>query len=176
MPSTRSEAPAVLTHSELVKIAERWLRREKKCGVVLTEFANAYPETPDALGWDRGGQSHMVECKVSVEDIKADARKVYRQNPANGIGRYKYLMIPAGLDGRGVQLPEGWGTLIVFQRGRVVPGVQPYDQHELMYRTRAELSKLISYVRRAQIRGFDGREFPGEIRVHVRRRRRRTRR
>lgn len=53
-----------MTHGDLVKIAERWLIRYRKCGAVITELVTFSIETPDAIGF-RDGSSTWVECKAS---------------------------------------------------------------------------------------------------------------
>lgn len=37
------------THSDLVKIAGKWLKRRKNCGVVMLEWYGGPGEIPDAI-------------------------------------------------------------------------------------------------------------------------------
>lgn len=96
-----------VTHSELVEHAACWLRR--LCATVITEMATAGTETPDAIGWS-GGNSILVECKVSLSDFRADAKKHFRYCPEMGIGVRRYYCAPKGLL-KPESLPEKWGLL-----------------------------------------------------------------
>jgi hypothetical protein len=97
-----------LNHKQLVKIAARWLRVEKKCAIVVTELVTACPETPDAIGWRVGGaHSVLVECKTSRADFKRDNEKLGLR-----MGHERYYLAPAGLL-REDEIPEGWGLLEV---------------------------------------------------------------
>ena len=100
-----------MTHQELVKLAERWVRRtQRACPVVLSDVRiMASAEQPDvcAFGvWD----SVLIECKASREDFKRDAYKSFRRTPASGVGRRRYYCAPTGLLTR-KELPTSWGLL-----------------------------------------------------------------
>lgn len=107
-----------LTHSDLVKIAGRWLRNTAGCTVVLEELcaATGNGENPDAIGWYTG-RTMLVECKVSRSDFLADRKKPFRANPDRGLGLYRYFMAPKGLI-KVDELPARWGLLEV-NGGRV---------------------------------------------------------
>ena len=51
-----------MTHDELVQRAADWLRKTKKCSVVLTELMGGSSEMPDAIGW-YVGYSILVEAR-----------------------------------------------------------------------------------------------------------------
>jgi hypothetical protein len=109
-----------MTHDELVQRAARWLKNTQRCGVVLTEFVSYSPETPDAIGWKNGGLwSYLVECKTSLGDFYADAKKPGRSlRRLAGLGRERYYMTPKGLlDVERVRRNRpGWGLLEVCGR------------------------------------------------------------
>jgi hypothetical protein len=171
--------PTEITHAKLVHVAARWLRTYAKCKVVLTEYANKYPETPDALGWTAQETCILVECKVSATDFVADKQKAYRAIWSDGIGDQRYYLLTSALwqQLHLSSIPDSWGIL-VYIRPRIVVVCRSISPTTLpSYGLRAERSKLLSYVRRAQLRGFDGRRFPDEpVPVRIRRRRRRVRR
>jgi len=136
MPKTGEK----LTHADLVKLAAHWLWVHQRCPLVFTEMATY--ETPDAIGWRRGGLSLVVECKATRSDFLANRRKIRL-----GMGRQRWYLVPSGLvrpeeiaSGRG-----GWGliewdgknyheTLEAQVRGR--------------YGQRGEMQLLISALRR----------------------------
>jgi hypothetical protein len=98
-------------HADLVAVAERWLRKAERCGVVLTECDGTTAEIPDAIGWKCWGNvSILVECKVSRPDFLADRRKPFRQVGGLGVGRFRYYLAPGGLL-KPADLPPGWGWL-----------------------------------------------------------------
>jgi len=109
-----------VTHEDLVDIGRRWLAAAKSspsypkptwthgaCHVVLTEVA-ALAEIPDVIGWS-GDKSILIECKTSVSDFKADAKKAFRA-PGKGLGAVRMFLTPVGLLA-GQVLPGGWGLL-----------------------------------------------------------------
>jgi hypothetical protein len=74
-------------------------------------------EHPDAIGWDHGGESVVIECKVSVGDFGADRLKPWRTY-SKGMGFKRYYMIPDELWNSErfmswVMVPRGIGLLIV---------------------------------------------------------------
>lgn len=131
----------IMTHSELVEIARQWLVRQK-CTVITTEIATAASEQPDALGW-RWSTSVLVECKISVSDFKADARKSFRVHPVNGIGVERYFLTPCNLISV-ADIPVGWGLLECD--GRRVRTIRKSDTHE--NHARNEILILSSLLRR----------------------------
>jgi hypothetical protein len=101
-----------MTHSELVDIAGKWLKRQG-CNVVLLErFAgnDNRGECPDAIGWWCSGfDASVIECKVSLSDFLADGKKPWRFGPAMGAKRW--FLVPVGLFPSMEMLPERWGLL-----------------------------------------------------------------
>ncbi|PZT35120.1 hypothetical protein A7X93_00500 [Stenotrophomonas maltophilia] len=113
-------------HSDLVKIAGRWLRNTAGCSVVLEELcaATGNGENPDAIGWYTG-RTMLVECKVSRSDFLADRKKRFRARPEHGLGLYRYFMAPKGLITVD-ELPARWGLLEVSgSRVAVAAGKRP---------------------------------------------------
>jgi hypothetical protein len=150
-----------MTHSELVKIAERWLLKTRGCGFVFTELRTNAGEIPDAIGW-RSDFSILVEVKVSLSDFRADAFKPFRQNWEMGVGDIRYYMTPKGLI---EEFPtfghyQGWGLVEVAENGRCrVKNRAPNDLGQAMPLIRhhevAANERLILYsaLRRLHIRG-----------------------
>lgn len=136
-----------VTHAVLVALAARWLHGTMKCGLVVTErLAPGADEAPDAIGWTTydGQRSILVECKVSLEDWRADRQKPSRADAA-GMGRERWYLTPAGLLG-GCEL-GGWGWAEV-RGGRVRRRVEPRPRTGPEVRT-AEYPLLLAVARRA---------------------------
>lgn len=98
-----------MTHDDLIIIAKKWLW--KRCIVVVTEMSVGWggEEIPDAIGWNYGGFSILVECKTSRSDFLNDKKKSSRQRK-NGIGNMKYYLLPKGLITVD-ELPDEWGLI-----------------------------------------------------------------
>jgi hypothetical protein len=99
-----------VTHQQLVRLAELWLRRNYGCGIVLSEQSCASGETPDVIGWKRRCRSIVIECKISRSDFLADREKPFRKNPELGMGCERLYLAPCGLIERD-DLPHKWGLL-----------------------------------------------------------------
>jgi hypothetical protein len=148
-------------HDRLVRVGEKWLRRQN-CGVVLRQDFRTFVETgeqPDVIGW-RNTISILVECKASRADFLADKRKPFRADPSKGLGDWRFYLCAEGLISVR-ELPAGWG-LLHERNGRVkavagVPdhigwaGERPFASNKVR-----ELQMLYSALRRVEIRGhFD---------------------
>lgn len=149
-----------MTHAELVKIAEKWLLRTRKCAFAFTELSTINSETPDAIGF-RDGQSILVECKVSRSDFLSDAKKLFRRNPEIGVGAYRFYLCPAGLI-RPEDLPPRWGLVWVNEKGKTRQVVGPkgnawgYSGRAFVFSERniqAEMTMMASALRRLHLRG-----------------------
>ncbi|HSM87568.1 MAG TPA: hypothetical protein VLT16_15535 [Candidatus Limnocylindrales bacterium] len=99
-----------MTHAQLVRLAEHWLRSRYRCGIVLSEQSAASGETPDVIGWKGKCRSVLVECKISRADFLADRDKPFRQDPALGMGCERFYLATRGLIEKH-ELPHGWGLL-----------------------------------------------------------------
>jgi|SRR5699024_3115640 len=105
-----------MTHSELVERAVKWLKAFG-CGVVLDDRFKAITSTgeqPDALGL-RSYSSILIECKATRSDFLADKKKKFRQDPALGVGDWRFYFCPPGLI-QPNELPEGWGLLYCYPK------------------------------------------------------------
>lgn len=114
-----------MTHSELCKLALRWLKRPNSaggpgCAIAVSECRTGWSgEIPDAIGFrcanpNRG--STVVEVKVSRSDFLADSKKPHRVT--GGVGDWRYFMAPEGIIAP-AELPQGWGLLEVNARGHI---------------------------------------------------------
>ncbi len=128
-----------MTHRDLVKRAEQWLRKTRRCLWTITEQYPGwvYPESPDAIGWNRWGESILVECKISRADMLADRRKPHRMWPGRGMGRYRWYMVPEEL--KAIQVPDAWG-LCYAKNDRVYIVKKPKEQPTLI---KAEITMII---------------------------------
>lgn len=98
-----------MAHSELVARGSAWLRKQG-CAVVFSELTahTRTGELPDVIGW-RGGNSVLIECKVSRSDFLADKNKSFRSE--GGMGDFRLYLSPPDVIAPS-DLPEGWGLLI----------------------------------------------------------------
>jgi hypothetical protein len=136
-----------MTHDDLVKRADRWLRRTKGCSVAFTEFTTFAVESPDAIGFS-SDFSVLIECKASRSDFHADKQKIFRRVPSQGMGQLRYFMAPAGLISP-EELPDKWGLLEVHARHvKVVREAKGFADRNRPN----EIRFLVSMLRRAQLR------------------------
>ena len=99
-----------MTHQQLVRMAEQWLRTRYRCGIVLSEQSCASGETPDVIAWKGKCRSVVVECKLSRGDFFADQEKPFRKDPELGMGCERFYLVPQGLI-TADELPKKWGLL-----------------------------------------------------------------
>src|SRR5579862_3578634 len=99
-----------MTHAQLIRLAEHWLRRCYRCGIVLSEQSCASGETPDLIGWRGSCRSVLIECKISRADFFADREKPFRKQPETGMGCERFYLLPHALIEL-QELPPGWGLL-----------------------------------------------------------------
>jgi hypothetical protein len=140
-----------MTHAQLVRLAEQWLRRRYRCGIVLSEQSCADGETPDVIGWKGKCRSVLVECKISRADFLADREKLFRRDPSQGMGCERLYLAPRGIIAP-AELPRGWGLLEAKARD-VVLAVKPARQSQrgpagLMW----EMNLLLASLRRVEVR------------------------
>jgi hypothetical protein len=134
------------THDEMVKKAADWLRKDRN-PVIITDLVTTGSETPDAIGFNHGGISTLVECKTSRADFLRDKKKMFRRHPKRGLGRLRYYMVPRGLCQIG-DLPPGWGLITVNEHGRTRKIVKATTQEMNDLSKRREVSLLVSAMRR----------------------------
>jgi hypothetical protein len=156
-----------MTHQQLVRLAEHWLRSRYRCGIVLSEQSCASGETPDVIGWKGIGapgsrrgcaswggdkcRSVVVECKISRADFLADQEKPFRQNPELAMGCERFYLAPQGLI-RPDELPAKWGLL--ESKGREVRmAVKPCRQSQRsLTGFQWEMNLLLASLRRVEVR------------------------
>jgi hypothetical protein len=140
-----------MTHAQLVRMGEHWLRTRYRCGIVLSEQSCASGETPDVIGWKGKNRSVLLECKISRADFLCDREKPYRKDPTQGMGCERFYLVPAGLI-TPQDLPKGWGLLECKAREvRLV--VKPARNSQrceagLMW----EMNLLLASLRRVEVR------------------------
>ncbi|HLJ86739.1 MAG TPA: hypothetical protein VKZ53_07935 [Candidatus Angelobacter sp.] len=140
-----------MTHAQLVRLAEQWLRRRYRCPIVLSEQFVDNGETPDVIAWKETCRSVLVECKISRADFLSDKEKPFRKNPETGMGSERFYLAPKGLIGE-QELPKGWGLLECKAR-EINMSVRPSRKSQ---RTEIglmrEMSLLLASLRRVEIR------------------------
>src|SRR5260370_41767295 len=99
-----------MTHAQLVRLGEHWLRTRYRCGIVLSEQSCASGETPDVIAWKSKCRSVVVECKITRADFLADREKPFRKNPELAMGCERFYLVPRGLL-KAEELPRHWGLL-----------------------------------------------------------------
>lgn len=105
-----------MTHADLVKRADKWLKFNQRCNVIFLEwYGGRQREIPDAIGFKKNSKSVLVECKASYSDFKADEEKYFRKRMAYGMGDFRYYMAPPGIIPI-EELPKGWGLLEVYDK------------------------------------------------------------
>jgi hypothetical protein len=138
-----------MSHAQLVRLAEKWLR-SYRCGVVLSEQACVTGEMPDAIGWKRACHSVLVECKVSRADFLVDRAKPWRTKPELGVGCERFYLAPTGLL-REDEMPPGWGLLA--WRNRKIEMIKPAKKNLRSEQGfAAEMNLLLASLRRVEIR------------------------
>ncbi len=151
MGQSASRRGLAISHTRLVSHAVEWLRREYRCGVVLSEQYCSTGEVPDAIGWKSTCHSVVIECKVSRADFLADAEKPFRLAPAEGLGCERFYLSPGGLIAP-AELPSGWG-LLEYENRCVRMAVKPRNKR---LRTEAgmqkEMNLLLASLRRVEVR------------------------
>lgn len=150
------------THTELVALGAKWLRKQG-FPVVATELVAAgCKEYPDVIGF-RSTCSAVVEVKVSRADFLADRLKPHRMD-GSGMGLYRFFLAPAGVV-EPEDLPARWGLLQAHGQ-RVVEIVRPkgnlwsgpgggfgdWPEFQHQFNAAAERRVLFSIARRAAAR------------------------
>lgn len=132
-----------MTHSELIRRAFLWLKNTKGCSVVISELV-AGSEIPDVIGW-HGWASILIEAKISIADFRADQDKSFRRYKENGMGCYRYYIVPESLaESIEGKLPDNWGLLVCKKRGISV--IKQSGDFEV--NLHKEIGMLLSLIRR----------------------------
>lgn len=139
-----------MTHQQLIKLAERWLR-SYGCRIVLSEQTVDSGEVPDLIGWRSDCRSVVIECKISRADFLADKKKTVRQRPETGMGCQRFYLTPQGLL-RPEELMGGWGLLEASRRDiKMVAEPSPKNQRTELGLL-AEMKLLVASLRRVEVR------------------------
>lgn len=148
----------MITHRQLVLIAEKWIMSRTSCGIAFSELKTINAECPDVIGFGSWVHSVIAECKISRSDFLADKKKKFRQNPDQGMGSQRIYFCPTGLI-KTSELPTGWGLVYVNDRLKAKAEYLPYKGNigERMDRfnknQQAEHNVMYSALRRLHLRG-----------------------
>lgn len=124
-----------MTHADLIRRAEKWLRNTMRCSVVVTEMVSYANETPDAIGWT-SSKSILIECKTSRADFLQDGKKHFREHPEYGMGDFRFYMAPPGLI-KSEELPKRWGLLEALPKQvRIIMWAVSFDQERTAFKER----------------------------------------
>lgn len=140
-----------MTHAQLVRMGEEWLRRSYRCGIVLSEQSCASGETPDVIGWKGKCRSVLVECKISRADFLADREKSFRRDPAAGMGCERFYLAPQGLIDK-AELPKGWGLLECKNRRVSIVQKAARQSQRSQEGFMWEMNLLLASLRRVEVR------------------------
>jgi hypothetical protein len=139
-----------VTHAQLIKVAEAWLR-QRRCRIVLSEQTAHSGEVPDVIGWEADCRSIVIECKISRADFFADQKKCIRLRPALGMGCQRYYLTPKSMI-LPEELPPGWGLLEVHGR-QVLQSVRAdFKKRRVDAGVLAEMELLLASLRRVEVR------------------------
>ena len=139
-----------MTHAQLIKLGEQWLRKYR-CRIVLSEQTVDSGEVPDIIGWRSDCHSVVVECKVSRSDFFADQKKFVREKPEAGMGCERFYLAPKGLLSK-LDLPRGWGLLACYRR-EIQMAIKPSNrQLRSDEGFLAEMKLLLASLRRVEVR------------------------
>lgn len=152
-----------MKHNEVIDIAHKWVLKSASCGIAFRDIKHiGCREIVDVLGLGSGDHSVVIEVKVSRSDFLADKKKIFRQYPEFGIGKYRLYCCPDGLIKK-EELPQKWGLLYVLGNGKIEEIVNPlrhrYDIENMfkwVFEKRnesAERSIMYSILRRLQLNG-----------------------
>jgi hypothetical protein len=139
-----------VTHAQLIKLGEKWLRHYR-CRIVLSEQTVDSGEVPDIIGWRSDCHSVVVECKISRADFLADQKKLVRENPEAGMGCERFYLTPKNLLSK-TDLPSGWGLLESYKREvylAVRPTIRNFRKESGFV---AEMKLLLASLRRVEVR------------------------
>ena len=99
-----------MTHNELVDLSHKFVLKNMSCGFSVKEMKTTCKEIVDVLGFGAWNHSILLEIKTSFADFKRDAKKSFRINPAEGVGKYRFYVCPKNLI-QVEDLPDNWGLI-----------------------------------------------------------------
>lgn len=132
-------------------MAEEWLRRCCRCGIVLSEQSCTDGETPDVIGWKKKCRSVLIECKISRADFLADREKPFRKDPTQGMGCERLYLAPQGLI-RVEELPACWGLLEAKGRRVSIAAKPPRQSQRNQTGLMREMEVLLASLSRVEVR------------------------
>jgi hypothetical protein len=139
-----------MTHPQLVRLAEKWLRK-LGCRIVLSEQTADSREVPDVIGWRMNCRSIVIECKISRSDFFADQNKCSRQKNEAAMGCQRFYLTPAGLL-KPEELRQGWGLLEANRSGISVSVPCGARSQRKEPGLTAEMALLLASLRRVEVR------------------------
>lgn len=152
----------MFTHSQLVKIAYEWMHKRSIAKVAIRELNTncCNREYPDVIGFTGRGHSVLIEVKISRADFLSDKNKLFRKNPEQGMGDYRFYCCPSGLI-KLDDLPDNWGLIYVNLQGKAKCVHNPYCKsltgniwtNGLKKNSQAEIGLMFSALRRLHIKG-----------------------
>jgi len=101
-------------------------------------------EKPDAIGWNNGSVTTLIECKATRHDFLSDRKKPFRK--AIGMGTFRYYLVPEGV-AYAFEMPLNWG-LLEFKNKKNRPKVTKHAQMQPIKNWHEEMSILCSALRR----------------------------
>ena len=99
-----------MTHNELVDLSHKFVLKNMSCGFAVKEIKTVEKEIVDVLGFGAHNHSILIEVKVSRQDFLKDAKKSFRKNPEEGVGKYRFYCCPKDLI-KIEDLPNNWGLI-----------------------------------------------------------------
>jgi len=137
----------VLTHAQLVLMAEKYLRNRLRAKIVFRELVTVSKEIPDAIGFN-DTYSFLIECKTSKSDFLCDFKKSFRKNPEEGMGMFRFYLCPKDLI-KPEEVPENWG--LIYTDGQSFKTIKKASAQK--YSLRSERKILYSGLRRMEGHG-----------------------
>jgi len=107
----------ITPHDRLVKKARGWLLKHRHV-IVISEMASGGGEEPDAIGFQHGADSTVIECKASRSDFLRERHKSHARIPEQSMGNYRYFLAPKDLIKLNELLPAD-GLLELDENGRI---------------------------------------------------------
>lgn len=147
----------VVKHSEMVIIAEKWLKNTLRCGVTFREFVanTSTGEIPDVIGWV-GNKCIVVEVKTNRADFLGDKRKRHRhpQYSDKVLGHWRFYVTPPGIV-KPDEIPERWGLYEYRNRFRHIVGEKYANAENPPFPSNRSDEVIIMYsaLRRLVLRG-----------------------
>jgi len=134
-PRCLRKRPDRTQHGLLVARACRWLSRQRRCKVVFAEPTIAATHSVDAIGWHgtggAGAGSDVVECKVSLSDLRRERHKGHRRTERS-LGNQRWFLVYEEIAERAAEIVDtdfpGWGLLVHRGRSLLVAIVSRYRE------------------------------------------------